>query len=140
MDCNSRSRQYKEVDMDRFCIQTSQAPAAIGPYSQGVKAGKLVFVSGQLPLRPGTGELLTDIREATRQCLENVRAIVEAGGAGMESVVKVTVFLRDMNDFAAMNEVYQGYFATSPPARAAVQVAKLPRDAVVEIEAVAMTP
>ena len=98
----------------------------------------MVFASGQLPINPETGELVADIKAATRQSLENVKAILEAGGASLAGVVKTTVFLRDMNDFVAMNEVYATYFPENPPARAAVQVARLPKDAIVEIEAIAV--
>jgi len=124
--------------MNKQCIETPRAPAALGAYSQGVRIGNLIFVSGQIPLNPETGELSIHIKDGTRQCLENVKAILEAGGSRMDAIVKVTVFLRDMNDFNAMNEVYTTYFPQNPPARAAVQVAKLPRDAVIEIEAVAV--
>lgn len=104
-------------------LHTDKAPAAIGPYSQGIKAGNLVFTSGQLPLNPLTGELETDIRKATHQSLENVKNILESAGTSLGKVVKVVVFLRDMNDFAAMNEIYGTFFTTNPPARSAVQVA-----------------
>jgi len=124
--------------LKKQCIATVKAPSAIGPYSQGIRVGNLVFVSGQLPINPGTGALVSDIKEATRQSLENVKAILLDVGASMDSVVKTTVFLRDMNDFMAMNEVYATYFLTSPPARVAVQIAKLPKDAIVEIEAIAV--
>ncbi|ACL19379.1 RidA family protein [Desulfitobacterium hafniense] len=119
-------------------LHTDKAPAAIGPYSQGIKAGNLVFTSGQLPLNPVTGELETDIRKATHQSLENVRNILESAGTSLAKVVKVVVFLRDMNDFAAMNEIYGTFFTTNPPARSAVQVARLPKDAIIEIEAIAL--
>ncbi|CDX04262.1 endoribonuclease L-PSP [Desulfitobacterium sp. LBE] len=119
-------------------LHTDKAPAAIGPYSQGIKAGNLVFTSGQLPLNPLTGELETDIRQATRQSLENVKNILESAGTSLGKVVKVVVFLRDMNDFAAMNEIYGTFFTTNPPARSAVQVARLPKDAIIEIEAIAL--
>ncbi|WP_346355856.1 RidA family protein [Azotosporobacter soli] len=124
--------------MNKKCIVTTGAPSAIGPYSQGVRTGNMVFASGQLPLNPATGELVADIKAATKQSLENVKAILEAGGASMAGVIKTTVFLRDMNDFVAMNEVYATYFPENPPARAAVQVARLPKDAIVEIEAIAI--
>lgn len=124
--------------MNKKCIVTTGAPSAIGPYSQGVRTGNMVFASGQLPLNPATGELIADIQGATKQSLENVKAILEAGGASMAGVIKTTVFLRDMNDFVAMNEVYATYFPENPPARAAVQVARLPKDAIVEIEAIAI--
>lgn len=119
-------------------LHTDKAPAAIGPYSQGIKVGNLVFTSGQLPLNPATGELESDIRKATQQSLENVKSILESAGSSMDKVAKVVVFLRDINDFAAMNEVYGTFFTANPPARSAVQVARLPKDAIIEIEAVAL--
>lgn len=124
--------------MDKVVITTQNAPAAIGPYSQGIKAGNLVFTSGQLPMNPATGELITDIKAAARQSLENVKAILEAAGSSMNNAIKITVFLKDMNDFAAVNEVYSEYFTEKMPARSAVQVARLPKDGVIEIEAVAL--
>lgn len=120
-------------------LQTDKAPQAIGPYSQGIQAGNLVFTSGQLPINPITGELENNIQAATRQSLENVKSVLESAGTSIDNVVKVVIFLRDMNDFAAMNEVYSTYFPTNPPARSAVQVARLPKDAIIEIEAVALT-
>lgn len=118
-------------------VSTNGAPAAIGPYSQGVRAGGWLFVSGQIPLDPRTGSLVDGgIREQTRQALENIRAIVEAAGGTLADVVKTTVLIADMADFAAMNEVYASFFVADPPARAAYQVAKLPRDARIEIEAI----
>ena len=121
-------------------IKASQAPAAIGPYSQAVQAGRSIYVSGQLPINPATGEFAgADIRAQARQSLENIKAILAAAGTDMAHVVKTTVLLQDMADFAAMNEVYAEYFSEPYPARAAVQVAKLPKDALVEIEAVAVT-
>ncbi|MBC9784078.1 RidA family protein [Heliobacterium chlorum] len=119
-------------------IDTVDAPKAIGPYSQGIKMGNLIFTSGQLPIDPKTGIMAEDIREATQQSLDNVKAILEAAGASLSDVVKTTVFLRDMNDFSAMNEVYATYFPSNPPSRSAVQVARLPKDAVIEIEAIAL--
>lgn len=119
-------------------LHTDKSPQAIGPYSQGIQAGNLVFTSGQLPLNPATGELEGDIRKATQQALENVKNILESAGTSMDKVVKVVVFLRDMNDFSAMNEVYGSFFLTNPPARSAVQVARLPKDAIIEIEAIAL--
>lgn len=121
-------------------LQTDKAPQAIGPYSQGIHAGNLVFTSGQLPINPKTGELENDIQAGTRQSLENVKNVLESAGTSLDKVVKVVIFLRDMNDFAAMNEVYGTYFPTNPPARSAVQVARLPKDAVIEIEAMALMP
>ncbi|AFM39781.1 endoribonuclease L-PSP [Desulfosporosinus acidiphilus SJ4] len=124
--------------MSKQTLNTQKAPAAIGPYAQGIKAGNLIFTSGQLPINPETGELATDIEGATRQSLDNVKAILESSGASMEKIVKTVVFLRDMNDFAAMNAIYAGYFPNDPPARSAVQVARLPKDAIIEIEAIAL--
>ena len=124
--------------MSHVKIQTEHAPAAIGPYSQ---AGGTVYVSGQLPINPATGEFAgEDIRAQARQSLENIKAILAAAGTGMPNVVKTTVLLQDMADFAAMNEVYAEYFTEPYPARAAFQVAKLPKGALVEIEAVAVQP
>lgn len=119
-------------------ICTTGAPAAIGPYSQGVDAGNLIFTSGQLPLNPENGEMETAIEAATRRSLDNVKAVLAQAGASLEQVVKCTVFLKDLNDFAAMNAVYAEYFTADCPARSCFQVAKLPMDACVEIEAVAV--
>ena len=122
----------------REIISTTGAPGAIGPYSQGVKANGMLFVSGQLPLDPATGAFPgSDIDSQTRQSLTNVKHIVEAAGMTLADVVRVGVFLKDMNDFAAMNEVYGQFFTSDCPARAAVEVARLPKDALVEIECVA---
>ena len=121
-------------------INTPAAPAPIGPYNQAVVAGSLIFVSGQIPLDPATGQMAGgDIRAQTERVLKNVTAILEAAGSGLNRVVKTTVFIKDMNEFAAMNEVYAQFFAdrASAPARSTVEVARLPRDARVEIEAVA---
>ena len=122
-------------------ISTPQAPAAIGPYSQGVyaKLRSITITSGQLPIDPATGAFAEGgIAGQTRQSLENVKAVLAAAGFTMEDVMKTTVFLKDMNDFAAMNEVYAQYFPGNPPARSAVEVARLPKDALVEIEAIAV--
>ena len=124
--------------MNKQTLNTQNAPAAIGPYSQGVKVGNLIFTSGQLPINPQSGDLVADIEGATKQSLDNVKAILESSGASMDKVVKTVVFLRDMNDFAAMNAVYATYFPSNPPARSAVQVARLPKDAILEIEAIAL--
>jgi len=122
----------------RVIISTDGAPRAIGPYSQAVRADGLVFASGQIPIDPGTGEFVPGgIAEQTEQVLRNLRAVFEAAGVTMKQVVKTTVFLVDMDDFAAMNEVYGRFFGGEPPARATVQAARLPRDARVEIEAIA---
>ena len=119
-------------------IQTSSAPAAIGPYSQAVQVGEFLFVSGQVPIDPDTGAVVEgDIAVQARQSLSNLKAILNAAGTNMGAVVKTTVFLADMNDFAAMNEVYAQFFQEPFPARSAVQVARLPKDAKVEIEAIA---
>ena len=119
-------------------ISTTNAPAAIGPYSQAIKVGELVFVSGQLPIDPATGAFAEGgIKELTRQSLTNMKAILEDAGTSMVNVVKTTVFLADMNDFAAMNEVYAEFFAAPFPARSAVAVKTLPKGALVEIECIA---
>ena len=122
-------------------LSTPQAPAAIGPYSQGVTlpAHTFTVTSGQLPIDPATGAFAAhDIAGQTRQSLENVQAVLAQTGLGMENIIKTTVFLKDMNDFAAMNEVYAAFFPSEPPARSAVEVARLPKDALVEIEAIAV--
>lgn len=119
-------------------ISTQKAPSAIGPYSQGIKAGSLVITSGQLPLDPATGAFPEGIEAQTRQSLTNCKAVLEAGGATMDKVVKTTVFLKDMNDFAAMNGVYATFFEGACPARSAVEVARLPKDARIEIECIAV--
>lgn len=119
-------------------VETENAPAAIGPYSQAQIAGNLVFTAGQIPLDPVTMELISGgIAEQTERVMMNLRGILEAAGASLSSVVKTTVFLRDMNDFAAMNEVYGRHFGEHRPARSTVQAARLPRDVAVEIEAIA---
>ncbi len=120
-------------------IKTERAPQAIGPYSQAVVAGGLVFASGQIPLDPQTGEFVAGgVAEQTAQVMRNLAAVLEAAGSSFAQVVKTTVYLADMNDFAAMNEVYGRYFQAEPPARATVQAARLPRDARVEIDVIAM--
>ena len=118
-------------------ISTQNAPAAIGPYSQGIQAGSLIITSGQLPIDPATGAFPATIEEQTRQSLENCKAVLAAAGAAMENVIKTTVFLSDMNNFSAMNEVYATFCPQEAPARSAVEVARLPKDALVEIEAIA---
>ena len=120
-------------------ISTENAPGAIGPYSQAVKTGGFVFCSGQIPIDPQTGNFVSDnVAEQTEQVLKNLTAVLEAAGTDSNSVVKTTVFLADMNDFAAMNEIYARYFSDNKPARATVQAARLPRDARVEIECIAV--
>lgn len=119
-------------------IVSTKAPGAIGPYSQGVKAGNLIFVSGQLPIDATTGEMPADIKEQTRQSIENIRHILKAAGADLDNVVKSTVYLADMSLFGAMNEVYADYFRKVYPARAAFAVKELPKQALVEIEVIAV--
>ena len=122
----------------REIISTDKAPGAIGPYSQAIKTGGMVFCSGQIPIDPVTGEFVSnDISEQTEQVLKNLAAVLEAADTDLSNVVKTTVFLADMSDFAAMNEVYGRYFNENKPARATVQAARLPRDARVEIECIA---
>ena len=121
-------------------IATKNAPAAIGPYSQGIRAGKTIYVSGQIPIDPATGEFAgQDIEAQTRQSLTNIKNILKEAGADMSDVVKTTVLLNDIADFAAMNKVYAEFFTEPYPARAAFQVAAIPKGALVEIEAVAVT-
>lgn len=121
-------------------IATENAPAAIGPYSQGIAADNLIFTSGQLPIDPATGTFASDeIAGQTRQSLKNVEAVLRAAGSGLDKVVKTTVYLKDMNDFATMNKVYEEFFGTEGyPARSAVEAARLPKDALVEIEVIAV--
>ena len=126
--------------MDKQIISTPQAPSAIGPYSQAVRAGNLLFVSGQIPIDPSTGQLIADkdIKSQTRRVLQNLLAIVEAAGGSAQHVVKTTVFLRDIRDFAEMNAVYSDFFMSSPPARSTIEAAQLPRDVGVEIDCIAV--
>jgi 2-iminobutanoate/2-iminopropanoate deaminase len=125
--------------MERTVISTAGAPQAIGPYSQAISAGGFVFVSGQLAVDPATGKLVEgDIGGMTRRIFANLEAVLEAAGSSLTRVVKVTVFLADMNDFQSMNSVYAELFPDSPPARSTVQVARLPRDARIEVEAIAL--
>jgi 2-iminobutanoate/2-iminopropanoate deaminase len=123
----------------REVISTSQAPAAIGPYSQGIKAGGFVFVSGQLGFNPATGAFVPGgVAEQTEQALQNLSAILAAAGCGLEDVTACTVYMKDMNDFASMNEVYARHFTSNPPSRAAIEVARLPKDGLVEISCIAV--
>lgn len=120
-------------------VATADAPAAIGPYSQAMKAGGFLFVSGQIPLDPKSGELVAgSIAEQTRQVMENLRAVLAAAGLGLDRVVKTTIYLASLDDFATVNAIYGEYFAGEPPARATVEVSRLPRGARVEIEAIAL--
>jgi 2-iminobutanoate/2-iminopropanoate deaminase len=120
-------------------VSTDGAPKAIGPYSQGIKANGFVFCSGQIPANPETGEIVTgSITDQTKQSLSNVKGVIEAAGSSMDNVVKCTVFLKNMDDFAEMNAEYAKWFSDPPPARAAVEVARLPKDVDIEIEAIAL--
>ncbi|MBL0716389.1 MAG: RidA family protein [Desulfosarcina sp.] len=125
--------------MSRRTVATEKAPGAIGPYSQAIKTDTMVFVSGQLPIDPGTGELVTaDIKQETRRALNNLKEILVASGSALERVVKTTLYIADMDQFAEINEVYAEFFEGDPPARACVEVARLPKDANVEVEAIAL--
>lgn len=127
--------------MAKVIVSTENAPAAIGPYSQAVQVGNLLFTSGQIPFVPSTGELVSkDIREQTKQCLENINGILEEAGPGLENCIKCTIFIKDMNQFGQINEVYSSYFPENPPARSCVEVARLPKDVDIEIEAIALIP
>ena len=119
-------------------VTTDKAPAAIGPYSQAIQTGGLLFISGQIPVDPATGEVVTgDVAAQTRQAIKNIVAILQSQGIGLENVVKATVFLTDMNDFPIVNQVYGEYFPQAAPARSCVQVVRLPKDVSVEIETIA---
>ncbi|MFD3262311.1 RidA family protein [Paenibacillus lentus] len=124
--------------MEKQVLSTTSAPGAIGPYSQGVVIGDVIYTSGQLGLVPETGQFADGVEAQTAQALNNVKAILEAAGSGLEKVVKTTVFLKDMNDFVKVNEVYGSFFAEPYPARSAVEVARLPKDGLVEIEVIAL--
>ncbi len=120
-------------------LSTDKAPAAIGPYSQGTKANNIIFTSGQLPIVPETGELVKgDIKKATKQSLDNVLAIVEAGGGSLTDIVKVNIYIKNMEDFGKVNEIYEAFFKDHKPARSCVEVSKLPKDGDIEIEAIAI--
>lgn len=119
-------------------LSTPKAPAAIGPYSQGIRAGNLIITSGQIPVDPQTGAIPEGIEAQTKQAMENVLAVLAEAGATAENIIKTTVFLKNMDDFAAMNGVYASFFAADPPARSAVEVARLPKDCLIEIEAIAV--
>ena len=132
----------ESVQQQKIAVATAAAPAAIGPYSQAVKVGNLLYTSGQIPLDPATGQMVAGgIAEQTTRVMENLKAVLGEAGLDFPNVVKTTVFLQDMNDFAAMNEIYAKYMAPAgvvPPARSTVQVARLPKDSLVEIEVIAM--
>jgi 2-iminobutanoate/2-iminopropanoate deaminase len=131
---------FQSVNTMKEIVATDRAPQAIGPYSQAVRAGNLVFASGQIPIDPATGQFVSGgVAEQTEQVLKNLTAVFEAAGVRMDQIVKTTVFLADMDDFTSMNEVYGRFFGEAPPARATVQAARLPRDARVEIEAIAVS-
>ena len=124
--------------MDKIIVSTDRAPAAIGPYSQGIVWEGLLFTSGQIPINPATGAVVEGgIREQARQVLENVKQVLLAAGSGLGNVLKTTVFIKDMNDFAAVNEVYGEYFTGNFPARSCVEISRLPKDVLIEIEVVA---
>lgn len=125
--------------MDREIISTDKAPAAVGPYSQGVKAGQFVFTAGQVAIDPAAGQIVAqDVAGQTHQVMDNLRAVLRQAGSELDKVVKTTVFLQSMDDFAAMNAVYGSYFEDQPPARSTVEVGRLPLGALVEIEAIAL--
>lgn len=123
---------------ERRVVTTAAAAGAVGPYSQAIRAGHLVFASGQLPIDPSAGTVPDGVEAQTRQSLANLAAVLEAGGAALATIVKTTVFLKNMDDFARMNAIYAEHFPAEPPARSTVEVARLPRDVLVEIEAVAL--
>ena len=123
--------------MNKKAVSTDRGPKAIGPYSQAIKTQGFMFVSGQTPLEPSTGEMVgADVEAQTVRVLENIKGILESQGLSLANVVKTTVFLKDMNDFATMNRIYASYFPETPPARSTIQVARLPKDALVEIESI----
>ena len=127
--------------MNKNVISTKHAPGAVGPYSQGVRAGNLLFTAGQIALDPATGKMVEqDIEVQTKRVMHNLQGILEAAGTDLDHIIKTTVFLQDMGQFAAMNGVYGGFFGDQPPARSTVEVAKLPLGALVEIEAIALIP
>lgn len=119
-------------------VHTDRGPKPIGPYSQAIKANGNLYLAGQVPLDPKTGELTgSDIRQQTERVMENIKGVLEAAGSNLHHVVKITVYLKDLNDFAAMNEVYARYFTVAPPARSTVEVSRLPKDALLEIDVIA---
>lgn len=123
---------------EKTVIVPEKAPKAVGPYSQGIMTGGMIFTSGQLPLNPTTNTMPEGIEAQAKQSLDNVKAVVEAAGSSMDKVVKVTIFMKDLNDFAKVNDIYATYFTKDHPARSTVQAARIPRDALIEIEAIAV--
>ena len=124
--------------MQKTVISTNNSPAAIGPYSQAIRFNELVFVSGQIPIDPESGKVIKgNIKEQTKQVLENLKNILQAGGSSLPNVLRTTIFLSDMDDYAMVNETYAQYFESSPPARSTIQVSRLPRDVHIEIDAIA---
>ncbi len=133
------SRKQYQGGLSMKVLHTDKAPAAVGPYSQAIKVGDLIYTSGQLALNPETGDLVNDeIQAATRRSLDNIKAILEEAGSSLDKVVKSTIFLSDMENFAKVNEVYGEYFSEHKPARSCIEVARLPKDALIEIEVVAL--
>jgi 2-iminobutanoate/2-iminopropanoate deaminase len=129
----------RKKTMAKRVIFTEAAPAAIGPYSQAIAANGFVFVSGQIPMDPSTGQLASpEVTEQAKRVLENLKAVLEAAGSSLEKVVKTTIYITDMNNFALVNEVYSQFFVNDPPARATVQISRLPKDVLVEIDAIAL--
>ncbi len=124
--------------MKKELISTTEAPSAIGPYSQGAKIGEMIYTSGQIPINPATGEIPAGIMEQSKQALTNLQKVVEAGGGDLTTVVKTLIFIKDMNDFATVNEIYSTFFTENCPARSCVEVARLPKDVLIEIEAIAL--
>ncbi len=125
--------------MEKKAVSTERAPKAIGPYSQAVQAGRFLFLSGQIPLDPSTGEMVEGgFQVQTQRVMDNLRGVLESQGLGMESIVKTTIFLTDMGNFSEVNEIYGSYFSEEPPARSTVEVSSLPRGAAIEIEAIAL--
>lgn len=124
--------------MNKEILSTDKAPAAIGPYSQAIKAGDLIYTSGMIPVNPSTGEVPQGIKAQAEQALSNLKALIESSGSSLEKVVKTTVFIKDMNDFAQINEVYASYFTSNYPSRSCVEVARLPKDVLIEVEAIAI--
>jgi 2-iminobutanoate/2-iminopropanoate deaminase len=136
-----RATGASAISGDRVVITAPNAPAAVGPYSQGIKAGPFIYLSGQIPLDPKTGQIVgTTIEQQTERVIQNIQAVLDVCNSGLYQVVKVTVFLKDLNDFDGMNKVYAKYFEVNPPARSTIQVARLPKDSLVEIEVVAYSP